>query len=366
LSQFDKYWIGLSLINGFGPIRIVNLIKYFKNPYNVWFANNSELKNVKGIGKLADSFSKQREKIDLEKEFRKLKENKIKVITIDQKEYPFLLKNIYAPPPLLFYKGNKNISNKSLAIVGSRKTSAYGRKYAEYFARKLSAKGLNIISGMARGIDTYSHYGALKGGGSTVAVLGSGLEYIYPPENARLYEEIIEKGTVISEFPIGVKPLPENFPRRNRIISGLSLGVIIIEAAEKSGSLITANYALEQGREVFALPGNIDRPGSIGTNKLIKEGAKLISEVSDIFEELDFQLHWQEINNNINKEPVLNNNELKIYNIIRDEGVIHINKIIKITNIKVSKVNTILLKLEMKDLISREPGKKYAFKGLQN
>ena len=215
---------------------------------------------------------------------------KIEEISINSNEYPKVLKNIYDPPLKLYILGNKDIlKQKGIAIVGSRNATEYGKKVAFKFARELSEKGINIISGLAVGIDTYAHIGALqeKSMGKTIAVLGSGLDEIYPKQNIELAKQIIKyEGCIISEYPLGTRPQRINFPQRNRIISGLSKGVLIVEAGEKSGSLITADFAIEQGKEVFAIPGNIMNQNSIGTNNLIKQGAKLVTSYKEVLEEL--------------------------------------------------------------------------------
>ncbi|UCB57420.1 MAG: DNA-processing protein DprA [Candidatus Omnitrophota bacterium] len=218
--------------------------------------------------------------------------NKIKTLSLNDKEYPANLRYIYSPPLALYVKGNILAEDSiALAIVGSRKASYYGLKNAESLGFKLASQGITIISGLARGIDTAAHRGALAAGGRTIAVLGSGLNIIYPRQNKGLAEEISKNGAVISEYAQDTPPLRQNFPRRNRIISGLSLGVVVVEAAKRSGALITADFALEQGREVFALPGKIDSFTSAGTHELIKDGAKLVESTEDIIEELEALKH---------------------------------------------------------------------------
>lgn len=216
-----------------------------------------------------------------------MEKNNIDIIFIHDKEYPYLLKNIYNPPLVLYIRGNKNIlNNLSIGIVGCRNATNYGIKIAQNFAYDLSKKGFNIVSGLARGIDSASHIGALKAYEKTVAVLGNGLDTIYPRENTHLAEAILKyDGAIISEYPLGTKPEKQNFPARNRIISGLCNGIVVVEAQKESGSLITMDFALDQGRDVFAIPGNIDSLNSYGTNDLIKQGAKLVTSCEDIVEE---------------------------------------------------------------------------------
>ncbi len=371
VGMSKKYWLALTYIKGLGPIKITQLLKVFKNPENIWQANENELRKVKGIGKLAQNIVKQRKKIEIDKIEERLKKINIKYMSMIDKKYPRLLKEIYDPPPVLFYKGRNFSLHPAVALVGSRKCTSYGRKIARNLGYQLAQRGITVISGMARGIDSCGHIGALNAEGNTVAVMGTGLDYIYPPENRDIFHKISKKGLIISEFPPGTAPVAGNFPRRNRIISGLSLGVVVIEASKSSGSLITANLALEQGREVFAVPGDIDKITSAGTNNLIKCGAKIVTKVRDITEELFLYQAEKEKEKDISgnnrklKYPQLSVNEKKILKILQKESPVHINKIIEISGLKAQKVNTLLLKMELKGLINREPGKKYSFKGLQ-
>jgi DNA processing protein len=218
-------------------------------------------------------------------------------LSLSSSDYPEYLKEIFDPPTVLYYFGDVKPDDVCMGIVGSRKSSEYGKNTAKSFASKLSQNGFAVVSGMARGIDTKAHEGALESEGKTYAIIGSGLDIVYPPENKKLMQKIIDNGAVISEFPPGTKPNPYNFPIRNRIISGMSLGVIVVEAGLRSGSLITANLALEQGRDVFAVPGNINRIINKGSNKLIKEGAKLVENIDDILEEYKTFINLDKSNN---------------------------------------------------------------------
>ncbi|HLV08841.1 MAG TPA: DNA-processing protein DprA, partial [Halanaerobiales bacterium] len=336
-----------------------------------------ELARIIGNGPVLEKVLEQRKEMDILSLLEKLQKKVINYRLLIDDEYPEELKSLYDPPPVLYYKGDFSFIEPAVSIIGSRRCTAYGRKTAERLAYDLVQCGISIVSGMARGIDTHGHIGALKGKGKTIAVLGSGLDIIYPPENKDLFQEIQKSGVVISEYPPGVKPHPGNFPQRNRIISALSLGVVVVEAADRSGSLITADLALEQGREVFAVPGNIDRVTSRGCNNLIKRGAKLVSNIEDIMEELflfknkkrdnNFQQESKTNNEERNKSyPSLSEDERKIIDIVQEEIEIHINKIVEKSGFNISQVNTILLKLELKGLVSREAGKKYSFLGLQN
>lgn len=277
--------ICLNMFN-IGSLRLKKLLGFFGRPENIFKAPAEKLIGVSGIGTEIAAAIRSFKADSLDKELALIKKFDLNVLTTDNSDYPENLKHISDPPILLYVKGRLNPQDKnSIAIVGSRLASFYGLSCAEKFAAELVDYGFTVTSGMARGIDTAAHRGALKKHGRTIAVIGSGFNRVYPPENKELCEEISRQGAVISEFPVDSAPLPCNFPRRNRVISGLSLGVVVVEAARNSGALITADFALEQGREVFALPGKVDSFTSFGTNELIKQGAKLVSCVDDIIEE---------------------------------------------------------------------------------
>jgi len=363
------YWLALSTIRGLGAKRMKNLLQYFGNPVSIWQASRKELENIIGSQALASKIVAEREKIDLDHLLEVLDKNKIGFLTVFDEDYPGPLKNISDPPPVLYYKGELNFSFPAVAIVGARGCSNYGKKVAENFACQLAERGVVVISGLARGIDTYAHIGALRAKGKTIAVIACGLDIVYPPENKKLYMEIQHEGSLLSEYPPGVEPLSGHFPQRNRIISGLSQGILVVEAADRSGSLITAAIAREQGRKLFAIPGNIDRPQSRGCNKLIKEGAKLVTKVEDVLEELFLYRGDLDISNGKNKEityPVLSPEEKEVLKLFEKELELTVDEIIRLTEKSPATVNTILLQLELKGLLSRGPGKKYSFMGLQS
>lgn len=284
----DKiYWIWLSLI-GIGDRKLEKLLEKYKKVENIWNAKEKELIYIEGIGQnLANKMLKREYKEKAKRYLEKLEEKNIQVITLQDTYYPDKLKTIFGKPIVLYVKGKKDILNEfSLAIVGCRECSQYGKNTAIEIAHTLSNNQVNIVSGLARGIDAYAHQGALMGKEKTIAVLGCGVDIIYPKENEKLYNEILQKeGAIVSEYIIETEPERMHFPARNRLISGLSDGVIVIEAKEKSGSLITVDFALEQGKNVFVVPGNINSPYSKGTNDLIKQGAKPITCLKDILEE---------------------------------------------------------------------------------
>ncbi len=337
------------------------------------------LLNMAGVGKKAlEKFSKselqkkitvlQKER-DLEAELKLIKKHNADVITIFDANYPKLLKEIHSPPIILYSKGKPLKENEfAIAVVGSRIASMYGLTTAERLGYELASRGLVVVSGLARGIDGASHKGALKAHGKTIAVLGSGLDIIYPPENKKLAEEIVEKnGALVSEFPMGTPPTPKNFPQRNRIISGLSLALVVVEAAKDSGALITADFALEQNREVFAVPGKVDSATSFGTNQLIKEGAKLIQTVDDIVDELGLK-HIQDnvgarfiapVGNGFDKSnPYLTAEEKIIYNNLSTEPQ-YIDDVAGLTKLPLNKTQEILLRLQIRKLVRELPGKHF-------
>ncbi|NQU95878.1 MAG: DNA-protecting protein DprA [Candidatus Omnitrophica bacterium] len=286
-------------------------------------------------------------------------------ISISDNEYPAGLRNIFIPPEELFVNGEiLPRDDNAIAIVGTRRATRYGLEEAKKLSYDLALKGITIVSGMASGIDTAAHKGALAAGGRTIAVLGSGHDYIYPLENKKLYDEITRNGAVVTEHPGNTRPFPQNFPRRNRIISGLSKGVVVVEAPQKSGALITANFALEQGKEVFAMPGNINSTRSDGTNALIKEGAKLLASANDILEELKYVMP-------VSAEPAPDRNhdkELSLKNLSSDEktifGILDYkpksrDEILETIDLPVQELSKALLGLELKKLIKALPGENF-------
>jgi DNA processing protein len=360
--------ISLNMVSDIGSIRLKKLLEYFGKPERILKAPRQKLMQVSNIGeKIAGNISSFKAG-DLEKELDSAKKLNLKIITFEDTDYPQNLKNISDPPIVLYVKGELKEQDKfSIAIVGSRRASFYGLSSAESFAQELASRGFTIVSGLARGIDTYAHKGALKIRGRTIAVIGSGFNQVYPPENKKLAEDISCNGAVISEFPIDTKPLSQNFPRRNRVISGLSLGVLVVEAARNSGALITADFALEQNRDVFALPGKIDSNTSFGTNGLIKQGAKLVSSADDITEELNFPEVTQglpqhkpaESRNDYNQHGLLLSDESILYNLVSGESI-SLDEIVEKTNLSVASVYNALLRLQLKKLIKELPGKQFA------
>lgn len=300
-----KYWIWLSLVKKLGSRRKQRLLQKYKTPEKIYSLTKKELLAIEGIGEeLAKNILDEEIRKRVKNHISYMQQHNIDIISIHEEEYPRLLKTIYDPPISLYIKGKKEILNhQAIAIVGCREASDYGKKAAQYFAYQLAKKGVNIISGLARGVDSYAHVGSICvqieernpqfasysqesekiNCGKTIAVVGNGLDMVYPSENKMLQEKIIkEGGAILSEYPLGTKPDKKNFPARNKIISGMCKGIIVIEAKEKSGTLITVDFALEQGRDVYVVPGNINSINSVGTNDLIKQGAKLVANYQDI------------------------------------------------------------------------------------
>lgn len=348
-------WFALKSVPGIGNHIFKRLITKFKTPENVFNADLSELKTITGIRK--DSVNrilkgfKDTDKFSYE--IDKAYKNNIHIVTYNCAQYPSLLKEIPDPPPYLFVKGDLEKNSKNIAIVGSRNASNYGLLNSEKIAQKLAAHNIVIVSGMARGVDTKAHIGALSAQGKTIAVLGSGLLNIYPKENRKLFDQISQNGAVVSEYNLNTEPLPRNFPVRNRIISGISLGTVVVEAALKSGSLITARLAAEQNREVFAVPGNIMSFKSSGTHSLIKQGAKLVENISDILEELPLSFNIEKDIKKTEKNSTLEKDELNIYNLL-DIYPIHIDEIHRKSSIDTGKLSGILFKLELSGFIKQE------------
>ena len=354
------YWLALSLTHGLGSVLIKRLLDRFKTPEAVFQAPLKDLIQIEGLGeRVAGEIRKGPLEKAIEREFALLEKAGGRIVTLRDDAYPKRLKDIYDPPALLYVRGELRREDElAVAIVGSRKTSPYGRWFTEKIGRDLAGQGVTIVSGLARGIDSVAHKGALDGGGRTIAVLGCGIDVIYPSENRDLFNQIVERGAVVSEFPMGSRPEGGHFPRRNRIISGLSIGVVIVQASAKSGSLITAKYALEQGREVFAVPGNVGADGSRGTNQLIKEGAKLVESSADILEEVLPQWRRQEETAQKAEAPGhgLAGGEKILFELL-GETPYHIDAIIRESQLDPGKVSSLLLNLELKGLISQWPGK---------
>ncbi len=356
-----KYWIALSFVNGLGDVHIKSLFVRFGSAEAVFKASRGELSKVEGIGdKTLDAIKGFDDWEKAEKEVQKIGAAGFSFLPLSDERYPEPLLHIYNPPPFLLMKGEMVPEDKlSIAIVGTRLPDRYGRTVTESLAGELAFLGVTVVSGMARGIDSIAQEEALKRGGRTVAVLGSGVDVVYPPENKRLYSMIAENGAAISEFLLGTPPMAQNFPKRNRIISGLSLGVVVVQASDKSGSLISASFALDQNKEVFAVPGNVGRKLSRGTNWLIKKGARLVETVDDILSEIEALRNLKSADSEEIRGAALSSlsdKERVVYSVLSTEPV-HVDRIIKLTGFESSNVLSLLLSLELNGFISQHPGK---------
>lgn len=371
MNRTEAY-LALNLLPKVGPIRVRRLMEVFGSPERILSATASELRAVSGIGaEMADTIRQWEHHIDLAEELRRVAAHGIELLTIEDSRYPPALREIHDPPHLLFLKGALlDRDRHAIAVVGSRRASHYGRESAKRLSFQLAHAGITVVSGLARGIDTAAHEAALAAGGRTIAVLGSGIGNIYPPENAALAEKIAGSGAVLSEFPVLYVPDKQSFPLRNRIVSGLSQGILVVEAPARSGALITASQAMEQGRSVYAVPGPIDRPGSEGCNRLIQDGAKLVIDSRDILEEMDslFSLDGGPgpvRNGPKSAEPpsqksyalleTLDPVERAVLSAMGEDETT-IDDIIERSKVSASAVSSTLLRLEMKRLIKALPG----------
>ncbi|MCG8567750.1 MAG: DNA-processing protein DprA [Desulfobacterales bacterium] len=342
-------------------IRSLNrLLTRFESPERILSATEEELVRVDGLKSAPiQGIRNHKEFIPAaRKELKRALDSGIKLVTLPDPHYPALLKKIDDPPPILYYKGTLEKQLPCIAMVGSRRATAYGLNTARQLSKQLADKGLVIVSGMARGIDTAAHQGALDAGGRTLAILGSGLKKIYPKENKNLFNEIVKTGAVISEFKLDTDPFPYNFPARNRIIAGLSCGTVVVEAAQKSGSLITARLSAEYNREVFAVPGSIKSKKSQGTHALLKQGAKLVENETDVLDEIS---HFVEISDSPLKqipEPnrlVLDKEGKTVYQLL-DPYPRHIDQIIEAAPLDSATVGAVLLELELQGYVQQHPG----------
>ncbi len=357
-------WLGLYLIPGLGNNAFKRLLEKFVTPEAVFGADFSELIKVGGVHEeTARSIVKRQFSSDPEEELEKVEKCNARIITYNDPTYPRLLKEIHSPPMVLYARGKDIPTHQTfIAVVGSRNPTYYGLKAAEKIGFGLSKRGIGVVSGMAKGIDSAAHTGCLRGKGFTIAVIGTGIDRVYPSPNKSLSEQISESGAVICEFPIGTPPEPKNFPIRNRIISGLCRGVAVVEATRNSGSLITASLALEQGREVFAVPGSIDSFKSTGSHFLIKQGAKLIENADDILDEFGFNNRPMQ-NNSLfgemsDKLPDMSESEKKVYEILGDYPM-HIDEILRLGEMEAGNVSSVLMELELKGLAKQLMGKMF-------
>ncbi len=353
--------IGLNLIPQLTPKRAKLLFRAFESFQAIWEAPAARFSSIFGSSVIGEAIASGRSEEAIDEEIAKAEELGIRIVTLVEAEYPSLLREIDDPPLVLYVRGELPIdTSKAIAIIGTRRASRYGNLVAGRFASQLALRGIVIISGLAAGIDSAAHHGALDVGGKTVAVLGSGLDRIYPKRNKALFDRIAAQGTVISEYPLGTKPAKWTFPQRNRIISGLSRGVVVVQAPERSGALITARLALEQGREVFAVPGNITSIVSAGTNRLIKDGAKLVDRIEEILDEFpDLRTIKEPPPARAEEETAgLGERERRVYELIGVEPV-HVDDIIARADLSPTEASHVLLLLQLEGLIEEAEGGRY-------
>lgn len=353
-----KYWLGFNLVKGIGPAKVQALLDYYGSLANAWQANEFELYKI-GLDKRAvANFLQARHETDLDAALAQVQQAKIKLLTWETPDYPNYLREIPTPPPLLYVQGDLLEQDRwAVAVVGTRRLTSYGRQVTRDLVAGLVQNNITVVSGLARGIDAIAHKTAVDLGGRTLAVLGSGLDAIYPADNRALAQEITQgHGAIISEYGLGIQPEAKNFPPRNRIISGLSLGVIIVEAGERSGALITTNFALEQNRDVFAVPGNINSPASQGPNKLIQEGAKLVTRVEDVLEELN--LHMVAERTAVQLVLPETAEEIALYTQLSAQPV-HIDELSRSTGLPSALVSSTLTLMELKGMVQQVGGMNY-------
>jgi DNA processing protein len=367
----DQYlgWLALALTPGLGARLTGKLLREFGSPEAIFNASLTALEGQQIPAAVAQAIHSRQAISAAAKELSQAEATKCRIVTWDEPVYPQLLREIYDPPPLLYVKGNTDLLNRhAIAIVGTRRPTPYGNQMAERLARDLALRGLAIVSGLARGIDATAHKGALgANSGGTVGVLGCGIDVIYPKENRKIFAEIEERGAIISEFPMGTYPAPQNFPVRNRIIAGMARGVVVVEGAQYSGSLITARLAMECGREVFAVPGYATQPASFGPNQLIKQGAKLVTGWEDVVEELPTPIRAEllpvETTDGAQRASLVTESlapaERALYALLEVDKSKHVDELVEESKMNSSEVLSGLFELEMKGLVQQLPGKQF-------
>lgn len=353
-----KYWLGFNLVKGIGPAKLRALLDYFGSLALAWDATESQLRKLGFDKRAIRSLLATRRQIDLDAELARTQEAGIELLNWESPSYPTYLREIPDPPPLLYMRGSlQEIDQWAVAVVGTRRLTRYGRQVAQDLVTGLVQNKVTVISGLARGIDAVAHKTAVEMGGRTIAVLGSGLDHIYPAENRRLAHQIAtEHGALLTEYALGVKPEAKNFPPRNRVISGLSMGTIVVEAGERSGALITADFAVEQNREVFAVPGNITSPASRGPNRLIQQGAKLVRNVEDVLEEL--KISMVAAKTAVQMALPETSEEAAVYAELSAQPA-HVDDICRATGLPTAVVGSTLTVMELKGMVQHLGGMNY-------
>jgi DNA processing protein len=358
VSERDvRFWIGFNKVPGIGAARVQALLDYFGELQTAWQAHTHDLRQAGLDRRSLNSLLKMRESLDLDAELERLAKAGVQVLTWDDLDYPPNLRQVFNSPPVLYVQGRIETRDEwAVAVVGTRRASVYGKEAARLMASGLAQAGVTVVSGMARGIDTIAHRTCLDAGGRTIAVLGCGVDVVYPPENARLASQIAEQGAIVSEYALGTRPEASNFPPRNRIISGLTLGTVVAEAGMGSGALITADFAAEQGRDVFSVPGNIFNRGSRGTNQLIQQGAKLVCTVGDVLEELNLTM----VSEQAQVRAVIPENETEALLLDRlSAEPVHVDELRRVVQLPIAEVSSTLALMELKGMVRQVGGMNY-------
>ncbi len=352
-----RYWVGFNKVSGIGAARLRALLDYFGDLETAWNAPPHDLQQAGLDRRSLSNLIQVRDTLDLEAEMARLKQARVQVLTWDDPDYPRNLRHVYNAPPVLYVRGSLDARDEwAVAVVGTRRASVYGKEAARMIAAGLAQAGVTVVSGLAQGIDTVAHRACLDAGGRTIAVLGCGVDVAYPWSNARLAAEIAEQGALVSEYALGTRPEASNFPPRNRIISGLALGTVVIEADLGSGALITADFAAEQGREVFAVPGSVFARNSRGTNQLIQQGAKMVCTVADILEELNLTM----VSEQAQVRAVIPDNEIEaaLLDHLSTEPV-HVDELGRAVQLPIAQVSSTLALMELKGMVRQVGGMNY-------
>jgi DNA processing protein len=352
-----KYWVGFNIVPSIGPAKVRALQDYFGDLVTAWHADRASLKQVGLDRRAIENLIRTRAQLDLDAEVAEIEQHGLTFLTWEDEDYPTLLREIYAPPPVIYVRGELHPEDEwAVAVVGTRRATSYGKQVTRMLSQDLARNGVTVVSGLARGIDAQAHQAALDAGGRTIAVMACGLDRVYPPEHRNLARAIAENGALVSDYPLGTRPEARNFPPRNRIISGLSLGTVVVEAGRRSGALITVEFAIEQGREVFAVPGNIVSRSSMGCNRLIHDGAKMVLGIEDILEELNLTM----IEQHVEARAVLptDDTEAQLLDLVSDQPL-HVDEICRQSQLPIQQVSSTLAMMELKGMVRQVGGMQY-------
>jgi DNA processing protein len=357
LNDYHIFWIGFNFVKGIGAVRFRSLLDAFGDAKTAWYASADELRAIGLNSKAIENLVKVRTSISLDKIWEIIQNQGITVLTWEDEGYPTRLREVSQSPPVLYVRGEILPEDDwAVAVVGTRRISAYGRQVTERIATQLAQAGVTVVSGLARGIDGVAHKTALQAGGRTIAVLGCGVDRVYPPEHRTLATQIMEAGALISDYPPGTLPEASNFPPRNRIIAGLAMATVVVEAGNRSGALITADFAVEQGREVFAVPGNVLAPQSLGTNRLIQDGARIMLDPQEILEVLDLTRITEQ---NVARTVLPSNaTEAQLFSVLSHEPL-HVDEIRSKTDLTIEQVTSTLALMELKGMVRQVGGMRY-------